>query len=436
MTLPKIHYTGGQHRVHSDQRDPSAHHQLKEAFEEVGDRVALGDTNIRIKTDDIVVTVAGRQEPKPPVEQPDDPAPIPTAPKTGMNLNLTGFYKGDHAIRLPNGSINPKLVERLRPFKACIRLMDHLAVNKTGISTVEKFREDVKFDDLMALCVAVEAEVVYINVPHRANDELQRHIFGEAKRLLPASTRIAAAWSNEAWNGAFKGGSGLDAWGQFTWVEEHAKARGVPGAQIYAEQCLRTWRIADDVLGRDRVIAVLESMNATPNHTRSRLTLPEVRERVDVIAVGPYAGVDYRAKFFADDAKKVLRPGVTKDTILDAIAGETETDCYRKPKEHREIARELCGRDVALWAYEANHHITGSGTTDEFRELARQAIRDPRMFEITRQIRRRFFDAGGSMWVGYALSGWSNDHYFGVLEWLDQPIGEAHVYRALIEEGR
>lgn len=95
------------------------------------------------------------------------------------------------------------------------------------------------------------------------------------------------------------------------------------------------------------------------------------------------------------------------------------------------------GAGLSMVAYEGGQHLAttnGVPFSEALTALVTEANRSPRMYDLYQQLFDAWFDAGGEPFVAYASarrpSGWGP---FGLLEYITQPLSQAHKYRAVLD---
>lgn len=328
---------------------------------------------------------------------------------------------------------HPLFVERLSPAKV-VRFMDWQRTNNSGLA---RWTDRPKPDDPTYATdrgVPVEVMIALANtakvdpwfcMPHQADDDFVRKFARAVKEGLDPARKVYVEYSNEVWNWQFE---------QTTWARDRGKEAklGDPEhARYYAERAVAVMKIWEEEFGRDRLVRVLGSQAAVPWLSEQILTWKDAHKHADALAIAPYFGHEYGDPKAADASTKL-----TPDRLLDALEKEIDgpnRDLIRKQAQ-------LAGKyGLRLVAYEGGQHLVGHGGAEnnaELTKLFQAANRHPRMYDLYRKHLKHWKEEGGDLYVFFnyatAPSKWGS---WGLLEYQDQPIAEAHKYRAFVEVG-
>jgi hypothetical protein len=328
---------------------------------------------------------------------------------------------------------HPLFLERLKPAKV-VRFMDW---QRTNNSTLGKWADRPKPEDATYATdrgVPVEVMVALANtakvdpwfcMPHRADDDFVREFAKLVKAKLDPARTVYVEYSNEVWNWMFD---------QTKWAQEQGKARklGEPDhARFYAERSVEVMKIWEEEFGRERLVRVLASQNDVPWLSEQILTWKKAHEHADALSVAPYFGHET-----GDPKAAAATLKLTAAQLLDGM--EKEIDGPNRDAVRQQAV--LAGKfGLRLIAYEGGQHLVGHSGAENNEELAKlfqTANRDPRMYSLYRKHLKHWADAGGDLYVFYnyamAPSKWGS---WGLLEYQDQPIAQAHKYRAFVDVG-
>ncbi len=320
---------------------------------------------------------------------------------------------------------NAQLISELGIYKA-IRPMDFVPTNNTTITswsqripkTADHYTTDgVAYEWQIDLCNRMNAHF-WTTIPHAANDDYIRQLATLVKSNLKPGLKVYVEYSNETWNWGFQ---------QAKYCAEQGAALGLPGdyyqrANHYqAIAAIKCWRIFQDVFGSEmssRVVKVLagqdgnEWLAGVHFSTIESTTWNPTGIRPDVYAVGPYIGHDVRG----DDPAAIQK-------LIDLIPGSVAQN--QKLKDY------LTPKGVGFVAYEGGQHIANYSTPGG--NGSNIANRDPRMYEFY----SRFLNAYKNMFslfMHYCHSGaFSGQGSWGAVEYVGQPLSQAHKYRALVD---
>lgn len=265
----------------------------------------------------------------------------------------------------------------------------------------------------------------WFNMPHMADDTFVRNFAEYVRDNLEPELTAYVEWSNEIWN--FAGGFEATAWvAEQTRLPENI---GLTHWQIAGREAARDLNIWSSVFAgqSERVVRVAGGQASTPWITER--IIENMGGSFDAIAIAPYFG-----------PTEAQRAGYSVATTVDQVLADLRANITfgaSMTVGHQRLADDYSsrlGRDIQLLAYEGGQHLDGRGAA--YQNVFFAATKDPRMAELTRDYLRVHNAAGMDAYVHYKLSDrdlvtrWGN---FGVLNRQDQPLGEAHVYRTLLE---
>ncbi len=261
-----------------------------------------------------------------------------------------------------------------------LRAMDWMHTNNSTITSwgqrtyykhVNQVESDhgVAFEYLLTLANVLGSDV-WINIPHRADDNYVNNLAAYLRDNLHPSLKVYVEYSNEIWNNGFP-------FTQGSWVE----AKGV---QLYPSvskfearlqyQADRSARFADlfkwaFAAGAQRVIAVIAGQAANTFTGDRLLNWRNTYKHVNAYAIAPYFG----AELSGDTAVA----SYTLDRLFGRIATTSIPAAVGMIKPNAALAS---SRAVRLIAYELGQHLTGA---DAFTKLFVAANRDYRMGQAT-----------------------------------------------------
>ncbi|MFW5691457.1 MAG: hypothetical protein ACOCXZ_03040 [Chloroflexota bacterium] len=381
----------------------------------------------------------------------------PTDPVRDIRLWLPGFDENSPE------RFNPILLERLAPFEP-IRLIDWGVINASTIRTwgqraQEKWytwaAEGTDFYQGVPFEVQVElgnvlGKDIWINVPHAVDDDFVRQLATLVRDQLDPSLRVWVEYTNEAWNPAFT---------QNYFIYEQSlaivEAENVDEYYLYHHYGRRTadvLAIFEEVFAgqTERVIGVLAGQSgwAYPGEAAlAEVARLGMMDLVDVYAIAPYVPNSAEDGVYNVDA-------VLAEMDLNAL---TDADYARIFEEFNrgveavftgdgEYAVEMRGNralaeqyGLPLITYEAGQHLTGYNlenfTVNQDLPLVYGQINArPEMYDSYIRYLDLWREFGGETMVMFHLAGiWSEVEAFGHLNAIDQPIEEAHKYRALVD---
>jgi hypothetical protein len=259
-------------------------------------------------------------------------------------------------------------------------------------------------------------------IPHQADDDYVRQFARIVKERLDPGLKVYVEYSNEVWNMGFS---------QAQWAQQRGAGLGDPEhLRFYSQRAVVVLKLWEEVFGnRDRLVRVLASQFVNPWASEQILSWQKAHQHADALAVAPYFGYEFGDPNTADRVAN-MTAGQLLDALEKEIAGKNR-DMIRKQVE---VARK---HGLELIGYEGGQHLAGHGGAENNEALTRLFIaanRHPRMYDLYRRHLSHWYEAGGGLYVAFsnvgAPSKWGS---WGILEYQDQPIDEAHKYRAVIE---
>ena len=372
----------------------------------------------------------------------------------------------------------------LRPF-GVLRMMDWHHTNKNPVQSWDdrtlptslSYSGDagVPYEVMVELANALKKDL-WITVPHQVVDgdpetrdeyvtklaNLLRHgadADGEpydgptddpAHPPLDGELNVWLEYSNETWNatfGTWKNDADPDA-GQFTYVGNLAEELGLKRPEAHGRLSHDLFLTFEEAFGTDRLVKVVAGQAANPWVLKTALaTLPPVGEpgSADAASVTNY--------FTPTEASQLVNAHLHEHDGEFGDAGMAELAALLE--EHLEgewydkkvaAATDAAAYGVPLVSYEGNQHLTpkqaaskrkGNEYTEPHEKLVETlhyVTRHERMGELYRKSLDLWAEAGGKTPVAFvAVGSWGRHGQWGHMEYQDQPIEEATMYRALTE---
>jgi hypothetical protein len=154
-------------------------------------------------------------------------------------------------------------------------------------------------------------------------------------------------------------------------------------------------------------------------------------KHADALAVAPYFGYEFGDPKTADATARM-----SPDQLLDALEKEVNGPNREVIRKQAGVARKF---GLKLIAYEGGQHLVGylgAENNEALAKLFQAANRHPRMYDLYRRHLRNWSEAGGDLYVLFNYvttpSKWGS---WGLLEYQDQPTGDAPKYRAFVDAG-
>jgi hypothetical protein len=344
----------------------------------------------------------------------------------------------------PNNPFHPLFIERLRPFRG-IRYMDWGRTNNSPLADWSNRTTPFTFTqslsggvslELMAYLSNVLKADAWICIPHNADDVLVRETARLMRDTLDPNLHLYVEYSNETWNGVFQ---------QTGYVQAQGLGIGLSvdswtaGQYFVAERSAQIWKIFEEEFGansQDRLVKVLATQSANPSVTQLRvdgLNDPAINPDFvypDALAIAPY----FSGNVTTNDVPPATPAYPTIEEILVNYMPASISAVRSQVREQKRIA-DTQGWDVVC--YEGGQHYVGIG--EAVNDLTLTAIltganRDPRMYHLYLTYLDLLKEEGISTFYNFS-NVYSANRYgsWGILERQDQPLEEAHKYRAIID---
>jgi len=271
---------------------------------------------------------------------------------------------------------------------------------------------------------------MWVNMPHYADDEFISSFAGYVAQNLDQSIKTYIEYSNETWNPGFLGHfyveeKGIEA-GLNTVPDEFSGFRDeeyFARLRYYSERSVEIFKLWKDAFdgSTERLVRVLGTNQGDKVLSEQMLIHIITKygaDNVDAIAMAPYFFGCTQNTGSCSNAPKVLKNAVTVDDVFDIIDQDVSLDpsalsgTIAKIKFQSEIAGQY---NVQLLSYEGGQHLTTSimgslelneTEKDTFRELFKNANRDPRMkqrYETLLNAWLGFKDQNASLFTLYTL---------------------------------
>ena len=287
-----------------------------------------------------------------------------------------------------------------------------------------QFANGISVEHMVQLANEVDADP-WFNMPHMADDDFVRNFATYVRENLEPGLTAYVEWSNEIWNSA----PGFES---YYWIADQTRLpenSGMTHWQIAGREAARDMNVWSDVFAgqTDRIVRVAAGQATTPWITER--IVENMGGSFDAISIAPYFGP-------GDAQRATYSAATTVDQILNDMRGNIAFSA-QMTVSHQRLADDFAtrlGRDIQVLAYEGGPHLNGNGAS--YQNALFQATKDPRMADITRDYLRMQNAAGLDAYVHYKLTDRdiaTQYGLFGVLLGQDQPLSEAHIYRALLE---
>ncbi len=337
---------------------------------------------------------------------------------------------------------HPLFLERLAPFDV-IRFMGMQETNTSEIVTWADRRDagaarqgsgptgspseplvnGLSLEYMVQLANDLDADP-WFNMPHMADDGFVANFAAYVRDHLEPGRKVYVEWANEVWN--FGWGFEASQWvaGQLALPEND----GLDHWQVAGREAKRDLDIWSTVFtGQQSRLVRVAAGWAAVDWVTNRIA-ESMGGSFDAIAVAPY--------ITPTDAQ---RESYSAATTVDRVLTDTRANIAASVEwvaTHDRLAREWSGRlgrDIGLVAYEGGPHLDGRSAAYQGAFYA--ATNDPRMGDIVRDYLRAVDAAGLDVYVDFQFTGaagaapWGD---FAKLHRMDEPLAEAHRYRAVV----
>lgn len=334
---------------------------------------------------------------------------------------------------------HPLFLERLAPFDT-LRFMQWMETNdsdivswsdRTTLDDVRQHSGDGAFHRGMApeYMIALSNELnadPWFNMPHMADDDYVRNFATMVRDTLDPELEIYVEWSNEVWNSA----GGFEA---FHWVTEQMSLpanNGLDRWAVVAQETRRDFAIWSDVFAgqEDRLVRVVAGQQA--NVWLVGQILQNMNGEFDAVSSTAYSGL-------GSELVSQFNANSTPDEVIDTLLNVSVPWSLARVAEHRDLAEQYAqalGRDIQLVNYEGGSHPYAWNHPAV--DVIHQASLNPRMYDVYTTLLEGLENLGVDAFVQYQFTGdgqpspWGD---YGLLHSQDQPLAEAHDYRALAD---
>jgi hypothetical protein len=331
---------------------------------------------------------------------------------------------------------HPAFLDSLRGFDV-IRFMDW---QRTNLTWQHDWSDRPKPSDAgysLGLGVPIEVMVDLCNELDADPWFCMSHLFDDAyveqfaslvqSRLEPERT-VYIEHSNEVWNGIFP---------QYHHAVQQANALGIPGdddfqraMRYHAQRSVEIFDIWDDHFPQDHLVRVMGGWHSNTWVTQQLLDWNGAYLKTDAFATAPYFGNDLGV---GNNPVQTLQ--MSLDEILDACLASIASERVQTQSQLN-VLQNYDG--IELVAYESGQHLVGVGewtNNAELTQLFIEANRHPRMYEAYVDDIEGWYGSGGGLMCAFA-SCTTPSRYgsWGLLEFQDQSLDEAHKMRAWVEQ--
>ncbi len=335
---------------------------------------------------------------------------------------------------------HPTFLGRLEPFSS-IRYMQWQRMNETSIvnwedrplptDATQATQEGVSFELIAQLSNTLQRDA-WICMPHSASDDYMAQAAKFFAENLDPNLRVFVEFSNEVWNSSFQ---------QAAYARENGLAEGLSDdtfqAQLFWQskrsvEMFKIWRAVFEsypAAERPKMVRIMASQHGNPWVSEQVLEYQDAYNFTDALAIAPYFGVS-----FGDPNNLNTTLAMTPDQIIADLQAEIAGPNRDLIRAHKKVSRH---NGVRLVAYEGGQHLVGYAGAEwvpELNELFLEVNRHPAMYDRYMESMDAWEAEGGLSYCAYSDCGtYSSWGSWGALEYQEQPIWEAHKYRALID---
>ncbi len=335
---------------------------------------------------------------------------------------------------------HPTFVERLKPF-GTLRYMNWQRINETWISnwwerTPPRYAtmatdRGVAYEYINSLSEATDTDP-WVCIPHLATDDFVISMARMLRREMNDPERVLyVEFSNEVWNSIFPQAHYAEAQGLAEGLSTEPFEARLRWYSKRATHLLNVFKEAFEGPAGEhaQMVRVMGAQYGNPWTSEVVLNYEQAFERVDALAIAPYFGID-----LGSPSNVWNTIGLNSAQIVAACKDEILTEQKELIDGHADIA-EATG--VKLISYEGGQHLVGFSGTENVAQLTEvfiEANRDPAMYGLYMDMLHIWQTRSDGPFVAYANcrtpSNWGS---WGALEYQDQPLWEAHKYRALVD---
>ncbi|MCS7048243.1 MAG: HYR domain-containing protein [Verrucomicrobiae bacterium] len=349
-----------------------------------------------------------------------------------------------HLATYQTQPFHPLYLDRLQPFSV-LRFMDWGKINNSTLTSwwqrtrpttyTQARNEGVALEYMVALCNTL-GKHMWLCIPAPADDDYVRQAARLIRDSLNAGLLLFVEYSNETWNSLFT---------QYSYVNNQGLALGLDanawnaGQKYTAYRSAQIWRIFEEEFGigaSNRLVKVLAGQAANPAVAQARISAindPSInphRVLPDVLAIAPYFGRTYRPADIPPQAPAYP----TVDEIVTVVSSQAIASAKTYIVNHKALAD---AQGWALICYEGGQgFVGGSGAENDetLTSILISANRDPRMYDRYIEYMDMMKSHGIELFPHFSYCGhFRKSGSWGSLEHQDQPLSQAHKYRALVD---
>lgn len=262
---------------------------------------------------------------------------------------------------------------------------------------------------------------------HRADDNYIEQFASLVASRLKTDRTAYVEHSNEVWNSIFP---------QYHYAVQESAARGVPGdddfqraMRYHSERSVEIFSIWDDYMPSERLVRVMGGWHTNSWVTGQLLGWQNAFEQTDAFGTAPYFGGSFGV---GSNPPQTLM--MTAEEIIAGCLDSIEQEQLKTQEQLNAIAAYPW---IELAAYESGQHLVGVGTwanNTDLTSLLIEANRHPGMYDASFEDITGWRASGAGLMCAFSAcrtpTQWGS---WGILEFQDQPIEEAHKMRAWLD---
>jgi hypothetical protein len=327
---------------------------------------------------------------------------------------------------------HPLYLEKLEPF-GVYRFMEWGKTNNSDVIEWTDRRQydyaiqteppGVAFEWMIRLANRTRTDP-WICVPHQANDEFIHNLAVLIRDTLDPTLKCYIEWSNEVWNWGFDQMHWATEQGIILWPDE---AEYIARARFYGKRSVEVFEIFEEVFGGlDRLYRVLAWQQGQNVHGSIMLGWEGTYRKADIFAVNAYFGNGSQNEI---PEKEMIQWSV--DDVLDWA----EAKMLEQHSGGLKVSLEMITRAGLYPAvYEGGPALTGFAWNPDIVEKYNIATRHPRMRRIYFQQMKKWYEAGGELFMPFNYAhDWKDYGRWGHLETQTQDPQSASKYGALLD---
>ena len=329
---------------------------------------------------------------------------------------------------------HPEFLDSLRTFDV-IRFMDWQNTNGSWTHDWSMRPEPgdggyslglgVPIEVMVDLCNQLDADPWFC-MSHLYDDNYVDNFASLVASRLEPGRRVYVEHSNEVWNSIFP---------QYHDSVQRAAELGIPGdpfqsaMRYHSQRSVDIFDMWDDHFAPDRLVRVMGGWHVNTWVTGQILGWNNAHLHTDAFAIAPYFGGELGV---GNNPNQTLQ--MTLDEIIDACLASITSQRTISIAQYDAVQSYS---NIDLIAYESGQHMVGVGSWSNNAELTAlliEANRHPRIYEAYTEDIAGWRSLGGGLMTAFASCQTpSRSGSWGLHEYQDQPLSQAHKMRAWVD---